>query len=185
MKAKEILQLGKIQRPRGLKGQLRVITTGELLYYRVPQKLTLYRAAGHAYGLLVEPEKYREMVLTSIKQERPYLHIVTLGGIENREQAEELQGLYFGMPLATALKRFGGGNPPYLFEFLHAEVYDKNELDLQGKVVRIHDTGVDYFLEIEIAQKTILVPGKSPYVCRFHNGKLECENLRYLFIEQE
>ncbi|MCS6984756.1 MAG: hypothetical protein NZM25_06495 [Leptospiraceae bacterium] len=185
MNQKNILQLGKIQRPRGLKGELRVITTGELLYHRIPQKVSLYRAMGHAYGFLEEPIKEREIWLTSIRREGPALHIVTLDGITTREAAEELRGLYFGISLETAMKRYGGGDPPYLFEYIYAKVRDVVEENLFGEVIRVYDRGVDFLLEADLGGKRVLIPGKSPYVRRFENGVLECEHLRELFAEEE
>ncbi len=176
----KILQLGRIQRPRGLKGELRVTTSGELLYHTIPTVFTLYHAAGSELGFLTQAKPIRQVTLVAIEEESALLQIVRLKEISDRGQAEELQGLYFGLPLAEALTRFGGGHPPYLFEYIDADVTDVAEPSFTGRVVHVFDRGADFLLEVALPIGNILVPGNSPFIVSFTPGKLVCENLRYL-----
>lgn len=177
---KKILQLGRIQRGRGLSGEVKITTSGQLLLLKIPATYYLYTASASYDGFLKEPVVVQQITIQKIREEGPMVLVATLEGIKSRDAAEELKGLYFGLELTQAIESFGGGTPPYLFEYMDAQVTDRAEPSLTGTVTRAIDSGSGFLLEIALPQGLILVPGNSPYVVSFEKGKLVCENLLYL-----
>lgn len=134
--AQDLVCLGRIGGPRGLKGEVRI------------RAFTQHARDIAAYGPVTDKSGNRSFTLTVVSETGDGGLIARLSGINDRSGAEKLKGLKLFVARA-ALPRLPAG------EYYHSDLIDLAALDMQGRVIgrvaAIHDFGAGGILEIEPA----------------------------------
>ncbi|RME89372.1 MAG: hypothetical protein D6767_08505 [Candidatus Hydrogenedentota bacterium] len=176
MTSDSILTIGRIQRPKGLKGDLRVIAFGNLLEEKnFYSHISFYEAKGSKDGFLHQAKLRKdiqntEIVLASRQSEK--IFTLRIQGIDSVEKAEKLKGLFLGIPLQVACqlaKRIS--DDPYFFEYVDAIVEDESKKEI-GTVSRLETALPKELLYIRLyTGEEIPIPLDSPYLKKFDRQK--------------
>lgn len=199
--SQRILLLGRVQRPRGVKGELRVTCRGDLLTHMEPgEMLSLYTGEAIKDGFIEQPAFVESARLEELYPVANEVISVRLSALNDRDSAEKYCGLYFGLSLEEAKIRFGDEEEPYLFQYIAMDVYDGadgEENNLIGKVERIEDSGLQWLIVKTIVKTNdneikseiineikneIMVPLNGPFVeeVDFKENRLMCRGLKAL-----
>ncbi|MCB1148264.1 MAG: hypothetical protein KDK38_15795 [Leptospiraceae bacterium] len=177
-----VLALGRIQRAKGFKGDIRVTSRGELLSsFQLPATVKLYRAEGIRDGLLLNPVFSKEVTLVDIPEVNPDYAVVRFEHYSNVDLIETIKGLSLGIPLQEAREKFADEEEPWLFQYLDCKVIN-NSAEF-GRVVRIEEHGNNTHAVVKMLNdKELLFPLFSPYVLKidFKNHTIHTENLEWL-----
>lgn len=127
-----ILILGRIQRAKGLNGDIRVTAFGELLSkWQERSQLDLYSGTSAKDGFIENPEYVKSLNLELVKEIRSN-GIIVLRFQEYTQKDlidDELKGLYIGLDLEKAKEKYGDLENPYLFQWLDLKVFDRKNLE--------------------------------------------------------
>lgn len=161
----QIVSIGRIQRPKGLHGQLRVTTRGDLLSQLQPgAEVSLYQAEKNLDGFLQSPKLHGTIIIKKIISIFTNYLVLSLAGIDTVEQAQKLQGLFFGFDRASLPNWLNTQQDFYLFEYIGLEVQDQHE-NIYGHVVRIDNSSTPFLIvEVKKTKEEVLVPLEAPYV---------------------
>lgn len=164
MEKTPILVLGKIRGVRGLRGGIRVIYKGELLFRLDKQTvLGIFTAKSLKDGFLVEPVFKQALKLIHIASLSADTAEIRLEGINDADSAYLLKGCYLGMSVEEARQKFHNPKDPYLFEYIGLAVYE-GEL-LKGTVDRIEEFNAKQWLIVQTeAGKEVMIPLQGPYI---------------------
>lgn len=166
--AYQIVSIGRIQRPKGLHGQLRVTTRGELLS-QLPHgaEVSLYKAEKNLDGFLQSPRWHSVITIKKIVSVFSNYLVLALQEVETIEQAKKLQGLFLGFDRLSLPSWFDLQQSLYLFEYIGLEVCDQHQ-KVYGHIVRIENSSTT-FLVIAVKntnhkKEEVLIPLNAPYV---------------------
>ncbi len=158
-----ILVLGRIQRAKGLKGEIRVTAFGELLDRFTPDSpLSLYSGTGTLDGFITDPVFEKSAILEKIIENKGNgVYILRFQDINTLEQIDnELKGLYIGMPEDEAKEKYFDRENPYLFQWLGMDVYDSSDPEIKiGTIINISIMAGRAVLEIDSGTFVFLAPG--------------------------
>jgi len=167
-KINPVLNLGRIQKPHGLKGELYLTSFGSLLNdIKEGNSLALYESRGSKDGFLLEPKFIKSYTFVKAKREKKNIFSLKLLEIETREKAEEIKGTYAGIDLDDAKKEFPiDENEPYLFHYIGLKVKDDKLNKSIGFIKRIEEAGFKKWLIIEINDtcQEAMIPLDGPFV---------------------
>ncbi len=159
-----ILCIGRIQGPKGVKGEVRITAFGELLGTVKKFSFELYTSKGPIDGFLLEPQKKQAYNFYNIRAYKENIFLANIEGINSPEAVDGLKGLYLGLSLQTAKRDFASDNEPYMFEFLGLAVVDAEEPAIKGQVAAIREYEGRGWLVAEIDGREILIPLVAEYV---------------------
>ena len=132
--ARDLVCLGRVGGPRGLKGEVRI------------RAFTARARDIAAYGPVTDKSGARSFTLTVVSETGDGGLIARLSGIADRTAAERLKGLELFVPRA-ALPRLPAG------EYYHSDLIGLTAVDARGRIIGrvavIHDYGAGGILEIE------------------------------------
>jgi len=184
-----VLCIARIQKPKGLKGQIKVTAFGEFLK-QFPQntKLSLYSSTKVLDGLLIHPKKKKDITLTTLISQQNETAIIQINDIDSPEKVKTLQGYYIGMPLEEAQEKFADEKNPYYFQYLNLNIVDYESKITKGNVVRIEEINnkaMLVFLSKE-KQKEYYIPLEHPNIKEnnFKDKKLLIENIDDFVIDE-
>jgi|GEM_PF-1603796 len=163
MSGSEILVLGKIQGPRGIHGDLKVIRRGDILDgLKKNSVLELYSSEGLKDGFLINPVFFANFTLQSFAVLNNDTAQLRLKELKTPEEAEKLKGLFIGIRLAEAKTRFHNPEDPYLFEYLGLDIYEGDSL--KGKVVRVEQYNSKQWLIGLDKTHEVMIPLQGPFI---------------------
>ncbi|MCC5640505.1 ribosome maturation factor RimM [Nostoc sp. CHAB 5844] len=147
------LTIGKIVAPQGLAGELRVYPETDFPErFEVPGTRWLLHPG--------DTELQAVELLQGRYLEGKNLYVITIAGVENRNQAEELRDCQLFVPASDRPEL--GEDEYHVVDLIGLEVYLQASEELLGKVVDVIPAGND-LLEVELlandkVQKTVLIP---------------------------
>ncbi len=161
---KQLFSLGRIERAKGLKGEVRFIGYKELIpKLSLGKRYALYKAQKLERGFLVNPIKVREVILEKISSPFSQGYVLQFKGYIHREFAETLKGLYLAFSWKEFLEKFSDPKNPHPFQYLFMKAFlgEKEE----GYTIHIYPQK-NPLLEIKLydTPHSLLVPLNSPYV---------------------
>jgi 16S rRNA processing protein RimM len=160
----EILVLGKIQGARGVRGELRVIRRGDLLDgFKKNTTIELYSAEGIQDGFLIKPVFFSEQIMENFAVLTPDTVQLKFKDINTADDAWKLKGVFIGMKLSEAKKKFHNHDDPYLFEYIGLEVFERNDNDaLIGRVSRVDEYNRKQWLIVDGCE--VMIPLQGPFI---------------------
>lgn len=179
----EIIALGRIQRPKGLQGLVRVTKRGELLpSLSTPINVNTYYASSAKDGLLVNAKPAGSINIESIEEIHIDYMVVRVSGIKSSADIELLRGLWLGIELSLAKKRIANKEQsPWLFEYLHMDIIENKKK--VGSVQRVEEYNRNIVLVIKsLEAKEILLPVNSNVITKIdrRENKIYTENIQWL-----
>ena len=144
---REIIHIGRINAPHGIKGEVRVLPLTE-----EPDRFRDLKDC-----LLVSPdEKTRsEVVIRSVREADRTL-LVTFEGVDSREAAKLLNGSFLSVPRDQAIALPPGRH--FIFDLVGCEVHDARTGHL-GSLRDILQTGAnDVYIVARNGKKDLLIP---------------------------
>jgi len=153
LKLDDWLAIGKIVAPQGLAGEMRVYPETDFPErFEVPGTRWLLRPGQ------TEPQPVE--LLDGRYLEGKNLYVITIAGVENRNQAEELRDCRLFVPASDRPEL--GEDEYHVVDLIGLEVYLQVSGELLGKVVDVIPAGND-LLEVELiasekGQKKVLIP---------------------------
>ncbi|MFQ4144772.1 ribosome maturation factor RimM [Chlorogloeopsis sp. ULAP02] len=153
------LEIGTIVAAQGLRGELRVYPDSDFSErFEVPGKRWLLHPGQ------TEPQPIE--LLAGRYIEGKNLYVITLAGVENRNQAEELRGCKLLVPQSDRPQL--GEDEYHILDLIGLPVFMQETGELIGKVIDVLSAGND-LLEVELHQqkeegekikksKTVLIP---------------------------
>ncbi|MBE9208985.1 ribosome maturation factor RimM [Nostoc sp. LEGE 06077] len=147
------LAIGKIVAPQGLAGELRVYPETDFPErFEVPGTRWLLRPGQ------TEPQPIE--LLDGRYVDGKNLYVISIAGVDNRNQAEELRDCRLFVPASDRPEL--GEDEYHVVDLIGLEVYLQASGELLGKVVDVIPAGND-LLEVELlnhekANKTVLIP---------------------------
>lgn len=172
--ASSIVSLGRVQRPKGLNGQMRVTTRGEILaQLKKNDVVTLYQAEGMLYGYLQQPSAKEKLTIEEVLSVFPDYIVLSAKSFNSPEQVQAIQGFYFGLDRKSPPAWFAPqDNEFYLFEYVGLRVYDQTG-KAYGQVARVEDNIASPLLVIKLekTRQEILLPQQAPYVGKPQRAK--------------
>lgn len=149
------LAVGRILRPHGIRGELRV---GVLTDY--PERL-----GQHAYFYLASPdlpEIARRYPVEKLRRHKKVL-LLKLGGCDDRNAAEELRGQLVQIPIEEAVSLEEGEY--YYFQLIGVRVEAESGESL-GQVVDVLETGANDVYVVRGPQGEVLLPAVKDVVLK-------------------
>ncbi len=138
------LEIGTIVAPRGLKGELKVLSSTDFSErFEIPGKRWLQSPQN------TSPQPIELISGKSVAGKN--LYIVRLQGIENRNQAESLRG--YKLLVFDEITPDLNQGEYHVSQLIDLDVYDQKTGELMGKVVDIFTAGHD-LLEIKLIGNT-------------------------------
>jgi 16S rRNA processing protein RimM len=141
------LAVGRILRPHGVRGELRVeVITGS------PERLNQ-----HAYFFLASPdhpEAVRRYPVEKMRWHRERL-LLKLGGCDDRNGADELRGMLVQIPIEEAVPLEEGEY--YHFQLLGVRV-ETEDGEWLGQVVKVLETGAHDVYVVRGSRGEVLLP---------------------------
>lgn len=126
--ASKVLSLARIQKVHGLTSLLKVTTFGELLStFKNFELLNLYSSESLPRdGFLDAAQNLGQISVCFV---RTFLQgvVIKVEEREQRESLEKLRGLYLGLSLADAKKKYENREEPYLFQYVGLNVFSISE----------------------------------------------------------
>lgn len=163
----QVISLGRVQKPVGLNGILRITSSGEILESLAPgTTLDFYSCQEFRYGLLLKPQKVYSSSLKEVTRSQNLAIDIQITGINIREELEKLKGLFIGLSRAELKPLIKPDEEPYLFEYLCCEVKDWQTKKAYGKIVQIENSAGQDLLSIKTKTGHFMLPLKSNY---FHS----------------
>ncbi|MBE9008338.1 ribosome maturation factor RimM [Fortiea sp. LEGE XX443] len=148
------LAIGKIVAPQGLAGELRVYPETDFPErFEVPGTRWMLRPGQ------TEPQPIE--LLSGRYVDGKKLYVITIAGIKNRDQAEELRDCRLFVPASDRPEL--GEDEYHVIDLIGLEVYLQASGELLGKVVDVIPAGND-LLEVELLANDIDAPTASPTV---------------------
>lgn len=149
-KTHQILCLGRIQRPKGLKGLVRVTSFGELLenFNNHFQAVKLYKAKTIEDGFLRNAKEV-DSINFKFNSRNAEVVIGNIEGITAPEPIEKYKGLYLGVEFDEIQKLFPPSKQVYLFHYLDLTTIDANSKNIVGKIIRIENQANADYLAIQ------------------------------------
>lgn len=185
-----IVSLGRVQRPKGLHGQMRITTRGELLS-QVPAgaSISVFRADKIFDGFLLHPELHSHLILQKIESVFPDYVVLSAQGFSSIEDVEKIKGLFLGFDSQDIPSWLPLEEELYLFEYIGLTVRDQHG-KVYGKIIRVEDNASSPLLIIttDVEQKNrnnkgkeVLIPLYAPYVKKPLRGNsfLEIEDFAH------
>ncbi|MDH5719647.1 MAG: ribosome maturation factor RimM [Spirochaetia bacterium] len=182
----KVVNLGRIQSPKGILGEMRVTCFGSLLSMMpVNSALDLYECESTQDGFLINPRRHSKQILISAKWIGNRLILLKLKDIADRDRAEKLKSLYLGITLSEAKKKFSAKESDYyLFHLIDLIVKDSQTQNVEGSVESLEQSGSQVWLNVYLIKEkeTIMVPLESPYVDKinFEKGEILTTGIREL-----
>ncbi|AFY51028.1 16S rRNA processing protein RimM [Nostoc sp. PCC 7524] len=150
------IEIGKIVAPQGLSGELRVYPNTDF-----PERFEEPGQRWLLYPGKTEPQPIE--LLTGRYIEGKNLYVITLAGVDNRNQAEELRDCRLFVPVSDRPQL--GEDEYHVIDLIGLEVFLQTSGELVGTVVDVMAAGHD-LLEVKLPelpaskqkQKTVLIP---------------------------
>lgn len=144
----ELMQLGKIMRPHGVRGELRM-----QIFTAYPERIP------YLDTLILSPERrpaqQTTYTLNSARFHRN-LALLTLDGINSRDDAEPLRGMIVSVPLSEGAPL--EADEYYTIELIDMDVYTDEQVYI-GKLTTIFETGAnDVFVVQSETYGEVLLP---------------------------
>lgn len=181
----KVLCIGRIKDARGLRGDLKITAFGELLdEVELPLNINTYSATGARDGFLIDAELCGSLKITAVQREKQ--PVISCAGIDNRDEAENLRGLYLGMTLPEARETFSGRDrtEEFLFEYVDLDVHSADGV-YKGRVDHIYSSGNASWLSVSTEEGgEVLLPLNGPFIQRIDaaNRRLIVENFDELRV---
>lgn len=141
------LAVGRVQRPHGVRGEVRVeILTG--YPERLDRHAAFYLAHPHS------PEAVRRYPVEQLRLHRNVL-LLKLGGCDNRNAAEALRGMLVQVPIEDAVPLEEGEY--YLYQVVGVQVETEDGEPL-GRVIEVLDTGANDVYVVGGPRGEVLLP---------------------------
>jgi 16S rRNA processing protein RimM len=137
------LVIGKILKPHGIRGEVRVQPTTDL-----PERF------GWLKTVYVGEAEPRPTAVEAVRSHQNWV-LLKLAGIDNRDQAETLRGEYLQVPLAEAIPL--EEDEYFLYELVGVAVFDETGQHL-GEVVDVLETGANNVFVVRGAEGELLLP---------------------------
>lgn len=181
-----ILVLGKIQGARGVQGKLRIIRRGDMLdNLKANSPLGIYSAKGIKDGFLINPEFAGQYLMQEFAELTPDTAQIKLQEITNAEDAWKLKGLFIGLKLSEAKKKFHNPDDPYLFEYIGLDILEGGIL--KGKIDRVEEYHHKQWLIGICDDNEVMIPLQGPFIERadFKQGTISLVPDSGLFASDE
>ncbi len=169
----QILCLGYLKKPRGLAGQVKVRSYGELLNdYSEGDSVGYYSAKRVIDGLLDQPHHENNILIESVTPCKDG-YLLKPKGSNKREDVECYCGLFLGVPFEEAKSKFGGSSEPYLFEYLNLKIIDYKSKQSIGHVLRLEEIKEKVILIVRLYSSSgeVMLPIASDYVVKINIKK--------------
>lgn len=168
--------LGRIGRPHGVRGMLRVDLAGNHLRDFVGQSVELC-SAGKIEQLIIAPKIFRTLILERAEPTEGYVQCIAFSGITDRESAAQLTNLLIVQPLALmrrmAREQHASQHVPFAslwyFEMFGLQVIDSESNRAIGVISQIEEWGSNALVTITLnearsaQQRKITLPLEYPY----------------------
>ena len=163
----QVISLGRVHKPVGLQGLLRITSTGEILSSLNPgSTLSFYHCKEFRYGLLLKSKRVTTARLKEIKKTQSPSVDIFLEDISKRVELEKLKGLFIGLKMEDLKSTIHVNEEPYLFEYLCCEVKDVHSKKIYGKIIQIENSVGQDLLSVQGNLGVFLLPLSSNY---FHS----------------
>ena len=150
--------MGKLLKPRGLKGELRAVIFNE---YGLALKM------GTEIWLKTKEEDFfsRRIEKIQISGEKSCIKLVDC---DKREEAENIQGLKFFLPRNQFEPL--GENEHYLVDIIESQVLDENSKSI-GSVVDVVNMPAQNLIVVDTGEHEILIPYVDAHITLFDEKK--------------
>ena len=150
--------MGKLLKPRGLKGELRLWIFNEVdSALKTGMKVWVELENGEYSNLLIE--------LLEISGEKSWIKFF---GCDGREDAHQLSGLNFSIPRSDFAPLNDGSF--YLIDLIGCSVLDENSHNI-GSVVDTMSLPAQNLIVVETSEKEVLIPFVDAHVSLFDKKK--------------
>lgn len=158
-----ILILGRIQRSKGLNGDIRVTTFGEILsMHKSRMEVFLYSGTSVKDGFIENAEHKETVHIDSIKEIRNNgVIILRFQEYTKKEDIDrELKGLYIGLDLEFAKIYYSDHKNPWLFQWIDMELFDSSDLsEPVGTILSVSEFSGKVLFRLRLkSSKDVLIP---------------------------